>query len=131
MKSCLVALVLLLGVSQLAFSQGFGTIVGTVSDPSNASVANAKVTITEAETGASREVVTNASGQFVVPGLRPTNYTITVDASGFNKYTQANVGLAADQSQTINIALTVGQASQAVTVEAQALQADTYTSTLK
>src|SRR6202162_6703002 len=39
--------------------------------------------------------------------------------------------LTADQSQTVNIALTVGQASQAVTVEAQALQADTYTSTLK
>src|SRR5665213_2733446 len=131
MKRCLVALVLLLGVSQLAFSQGFGTIVGTVADPSNASVAGAKVTITEAGTGAARDVVTNASGQFVIPGLRPTTYTITVQASGFNKYTQSNIGLAADQSETVNIALTVGQESQAVTVEATAIQADTYSSTLK
>jgi hypothetical protein len=131
MKRCLIALILLLGVSQFAFSQGFGTIVGTVADPSNASVANAKVTITEIETGTSREVSTNATGQFVVPGLRPTTYTITVDASGFNKYTQSNIGLAADQSQTVNITLTVGQATQAVTVEATAIQADTYTSTLK
>ncbi len=115
----------------LAFSQGFGTIVGTVTDPSGALVASAKVTAVEAGTGASREAVTNAAGEFVIPGLRPTNYTLTVEASGFNKYTQSNITLTADQSETVNVALTVGQANQAVTVEATALQTDTYTSTLK
>jgi len=42
MKYCFVAVVSL-GLSGLAFSQGFGTIVGTVTDPSGALVAAAKV----------------------------------------------------------------------------------------
>jgi hypothetical protein len=130
MRHCFVAAVLL-SVCRLAFSQGFGTILGTVTDPSGALVVSAKVTAVESATGASREAITNTAGEFVIPGLRPTNYTLTVEASGFNKYTQSNIVLTADQSQTVNIALTVGQASQTVTVEATAQQADTYTSTLK
>ncbi len=131
MKSCLVALVLLLGVSQLAFSQGSGTIVGTVSDPSNASVASAKVTITDPATGTSRQAVTNAQGGFVVPALRPTTYTLTVEAPGFNTYSQGNILLTADQTVTVNVALALGQATQTVTVETNVAQTDTYTSTLR
>jgi len=130
MRHSFVAAVLF-GLSRLAFSQGFGTIVGTVTDPSGALVVAAKVTATEAGTGAAREALTNTSGGFVIPGLRPTAYTLTVEASGFNKYTQSNILLAADQSATVNVALTVGQASQVVTVEATAQQTDTYTSTIR
>src|SRR5579862_436994 len=121
----------LLGFSGLAFCQGLGTIVGTVTDPSGALVGSAKVTVTEAGTGATREAVTNTAGGFVIPGLRPTNYTLTIESQGFNKYTQTNIQLTADQSATVNVALTVGQANQVVTVEATAQQTDTYTSTLK
>jgi len=130
MRHCFVAAILFC-LCRLAFSQGFGTIVGTVTDPSGALVVSAKVTAVESATGASREAITNTSGQFVIPGLRPTTYTLTVEASGFNKYTQSNIVLTADQSETVNVALTVGQASQTVTVEAAAQQTDTYTSTLK
>src|SRR5579862_4199182 len=121
----------LLGFSGLAFCQGLGTIVGTVTDPSGALVGSAKVTVTEAGTGATREAVTNTAGGFVIPGLRPTNYTLTIESQGFNKYTQSGITLTADQSATVNVALTVGQATQVVTVEAAAQQTDTYTSTLK
>src|SRR5712671_5112743 len=130
MRHCFVAAILL-SLCRLAFSQGFGTIVGTVTDPSGALVVAAKVTAVESGTGISREAVTNTSGGFVIPGLRPTNYTLTVEASGFSKYTQSNVVLTADQSATVNVALSVGQASQVVTVEATAQQTDTYTSTIK
>ena len=131
MKSCLVALIFLLGVSQLAFSQGSGTIVGTVSDPSNASVAGAKVTVVDPATGTSRQAVTNATGGFVLPALRPTTYTLTVEAPGFNKYSQGNILLTADQSVTVNVSLALGEATQSVTVETNVAQTDTYTSTLK
>ena len=130
MRHCFVAAILLC-LCRLVYSQGFGTIIGTVTDPSGALVASAKVTAVESATGASREAITNADGQFVMPGLRPTTYTLTVEAGGFNKYTQSGITLTADQSETVNIALTVGQSSQTVTVEATAQQADTYTSTLK
>jgi hypothetical protein len=121
----------LLGFSGLAFCQGLGTIVGTVTDPSGALVGSAKVTVTEAGTGATREAVTNTAGGFVIPGLRPTNYTLTIESQGFNKYTQTNIQLTADQSATVNVALTLGQANQQVTVETSVVQTDTYTSTLK
>jgi hypothetical protein len=112
-------------------AQGFGTLVGTVSDPAGALVANAKVTATESETGVTREAVTSTDGTYVIPGLRPTTYIVTVKAQGFSQYTQPNVTLTADQSVTINFSLTLGQANQTVTVETSVVQTDTYTSTLK
>lgn len=130
MRSCFVAFVLL-GVSQLAFSQGFGTIVGTVTDPSSASVASAKVSVVDPATGTSRQAVTNAAGGFVIPALRPSSYTLTVEAPGFNTYTQGNILLTADQSATVNVSLALGQATQTVTVETSVVQTDTYTSTIK
>jgi hypothetical protein len=130
MKSRIVV-TLLLSLCRLAFSQGFGTIIGTVTDPSGALAPLAKVTATEVATGLSREAVTNASGEYVIPSLRPTTYQLTVEASGFNKYTQTGIALTADQSETVNITLTLGAANQAVTVESAVVQTDTYTSTIK
>src|SRR5215470_12231768 len=71
-------------LTPLAFSQGFATIVGTITDPSGGLVQGAKVTAVEEGTTASREALTNASGAFVIPALRPTTYTLTVEAAGFN-----------------------------------------------
>src|SRR5215472_7356609 len=86
-------------------SQGFGNIVGTVTDPSGAVLANAKVTAMEAETGVSREALTTSSGTYVIPGLRPTSYSLSVEVPGFIKYSQANIQLTADQSVTVNVAM--------------------------
>jgi hypothetical protein len=130
MRHCFVVIVLL-SLSRLASAQGFGTIVGTVNDPSGGLVASAKVTAVEAGTGISREAVTTTTGGFVIPALRPTSYTLTVEASGFNKYTQSNITLTADQSVTVNVALALGQTNQVVTVESEVAQTDTYTSTIK
>jgi hypothetical protein len=113
------------------FSQGFGTIVGTVTDPSGAFVANAKVSAVESGTGVTRGAVTDNGGAYVIPGLRPTTYSLVVEAQGFSKYTQPNVTLSADQSVTIAVTLTVGQATQSIEVQTSVVQTDTYTSTLK
>lgn len=48
-----------------------GTLLGTVSDPSSATVAGAKVTAVQAETGAVRDTVTNESGNYSMPDLPP------------------------------------------------------------
>jgi len=120
----------LLGVL-IGHSQGFGTLVGTITDPSGAVVVNAKVTATESATGVSRAAISAADGAYVIPGLRPTTYILTVESPGFIKYTQPDIQLTADQSVRVNASLTVGQANQSVTVEAAVVQTDTYTSTLK
>src|SRR5258706_3745526 len=69
-----------------AFGQAVnGTILGTVTDASGASVANAKVTVSETNTGTSRVVGSNESGNFIFPDLQPGTYSVTVEMTGFKK----------------------------------------------
>src|SRR3954471_22655777 len=86
-------LFLLLSLSCSVMGQGFGTIVGTVTDQSGAVVAGAKVTVTDPATAQSREETTNAQGYYVLPSLKPAPYDVSIAASGFGVYTQKNVVL--------------------------------------
>lgn len=117
--------------SALACAQGFSTLLGTVTDPTGAVVPTAKVTATQEGTGAGRSVATNDQGYYIIPSLQPSNYTLRVEAPGFKTYSQKGITLLADQSATVNVSLTLGEPAQAVTVEAAAVQTDTYTSTIK
>src|SRR5689334_20711145 len=103
MKVRFLVLTSLVCLSSLALrGQGFGTIVGTVTDPSGAFVASAKITITNQGTSQSRETTTNAEGYFVVPSLQPATYDVKVEGIGFAPSVQKNVLLAADQTLTVN-----------------------------
>src|SRR5579863_8217717 len=83
-----------------AAAQALGVITGAVTDPSGAAVPRARVTATETGTGFERSITTDDSGRFTVPSLRPTEYSLTVEASGFAKYAQKSVTLVADQTAT-------------------------------
>ena len=97
MLSVVIALIITTG----AYAQGGGNVAigGTVSDPSGAVIAGAKVTVTQKATASVREDITNASGQFNIPSLPPATYTVSVVAAGF-KYNNQDVVLLADQSAT-------------------------------
>jgi hypothetical protein len=112
-------------------AQGLSTIVGTVTDPSGGVVPTARITIAQERTSIAQTLSTDAQGYYVVPSLRPTSYTLTVEAAGFRKYSQADIILLADQSLTLNIKLELGEASQTVSVSAAGAQVDIYTPTLK
>lgn len=129
---CAVLIVLmgLLAISvPSAYSQAFGTISGEVTDPSGAAIAKAKVTATESETGVGRTVTTDANGHYVIPNERPTQYTITVEVSGFQKFVQG-ITLLANQSATVDFRLHIGATNQTVTVTGTAPLVDTTTNTL-
>ena len=66
-------------------AQTTGSITGTITDPSNALVAGATVTVTSVATGAERSAVTNSSGAFDFQALLPGTYSVSVEASGFKK----------------------------------------------
>lgn len=117
--------------SVCASAQGLSTVVGTVTDPSGGLVPGAKVTIVQQTTGLTRTFTTDAQGEYVFPSLRPSKYTLTVEAPGFNGYRQTDIELLADQSATVNIKLELGAASQTVSVVESTPQVDTYTPTLK
>ena len=111
-------------------AQGFGTIVGTVTDPSGSVIPNAKISITDVGTQASRTVQANDQGYYVVPALRPSTYNVSITAAGFATYQQKTVTLLADQSLTVDAHMNVGQVTETVSVQTNQLQVDTSTSTL-
>ena len=127
---CAAAVLLLFAAGCTLQAQGLGTIVGTVTDPSGAAVPSASVKITDQGTSQTREITTNAQGYYVLPSLRPSTYTVAVGASGFADSVRKDVVLQADASVTVNITLSVQQSTQAITIEASALQVNTTTSTL-
>ena len=102
-----------------------GTIRGVVTDPSGAVLANVPVEISNAETGLSRTVTTNAQGEYVAPELAVGLYTVTVKAPNFKESVSNNVDLHTSSTQTLNIQLQVGSASEQVTVAASEVQVQT------
>src|SRR5271169_4868013 len=90
---------LLLSFSTAAFGQGSYTaqVRGTVTDPAHAVVNNAKVTVTNESTSITTTATTNASGEYVVNGLRPASYAIKVEAPGFRDTVRTGLVLAVSQ----------------------------------
>ena len=58
---------LLAAISGTIYAQGLGTVVGTVTDPSGATIPGATVKITDEATSLTREITTNAQGYYVLP----------------------------------------------------------------
>jgi hypothetical protein len=96
------------------------TLAGTITDPTGGVVANAKVTITEVDTGESYVTTTNSLGEFVRPALKAATYTVSVSAPGFKTAEQKNVLLTPGERTGITISLTLGDITQTVEVAASA-----------
>src|ERR1700676_4010975 len=103
----------------------YGSVTGTVSDPSGAVVAGAQVTITNEGTGLKRQTTTDADGTYRVLDLPQGNYTIEVTASGFKSLKIANVSVVIGQVNAKDVQLQVGTATQEVTVEESAVALQT------
>jgi hypothetical protein len=93
-----------------------GTLLGTVTDASGASVANAKIVVTETSIGTTHESVTNDSGNYTFPDMPPGPYTVTVTANGFKKATQGNIDLASNSAVRVDLSLQFGNVSETVYV---------------
>jgi carboxypeptidase family protein/TonB-dependent receptor-like protein len=119
-------------VHQAALGQGSYTaqVRGTVTDPAHAVVNNAKVTVTNESTSITTTATTNASGEYVVNGLRPASYTIKVEAPGFRDVVRKGLVLAVSQQATVDFALNLASTTETVTVTETAPLLDTGSSSL-
>jgi hypothetical protein len=118
---------LLLGVAGVASAQQvFGSILGTITDPSGSAVNNAHITITEVNKGTSFDVTTNESGNYTKGQLIPGTYKVTIEAPGFSKVVSNDITVQVDQSAKFDASLQVGNVSQQIEVTAAAplLQTD-------
>jgi len=126
----LAVVLVVLASAGLAYSQAVNaTLLGTVTDASGAVVPNAKVTITETQTGIAHATQTNESGNWMVPNLPPGVYAASVEAAGFKKETRRDVTLVVDTTARVDIQLTPGNITETIEVTGAPpiLQADTAT----
>jgi hypothetical protein len=102
-----------------------GTLSGTITDPSDKSVPQAQVSITNVATGITTTVTTNSDGFYIAPNLLPGEYQVTVSAKGFSTETKKGISLSVGSQQVFNLTLQVGSAARTVvevTTEAPAVQ---------
>ena len=134
-----VGIVLLLGVllaiiigGPAAGAQTFrGIIQGTVSDPTGAVLAGAKVTAHNMNMGTERSTVTNASGNFNLPELPIGTYSLTVEEAGFQTAKTTGIKVEVASTRRVDTVMQPGQVQEQVEVSGEALsQVETTTDDL-
>ena len=107
-------------VNRVAFGQAVsGNIEGTVTDPSEAAIPSAEVTIRDLDRGLSYETKTNTDGNYVQTHLLAGHYEVQVRAPGFAEFL-AKVVVQVDATARVDAALTIQKAGTEVTVTAEA-----------
>lgn len=96
------------------------TVVGTVSDRSGASVANAAVTLRNTGTNSEATQTTNSAGEYTFVNVVPGKYEVTVKKPGFRTSQVAALTVDVNKSYTVNVALELGEVTQSVTVSTEA-----------
>jgi len=103
----------------------YGSILGTVTDPSGAAVSGAKITVTSQAKNVSTVATSNESGNYAVTHLIPDTYTVRIEGTGFKSLETKNVQVSADTSTKIDGQFQVGSTSEQVEVTAEAPQLKT------
>ena len=107
-----------------------GTLTGQVVDPQGATVPNARIIVTDQETGVVSNTVTSSAGTWNVPSLIPGRYSVSVQAQGFRSFVRRDVAVLADHENTANIQLQLGVASEVVEVVGSTVEVVTSSSSL-
>ncbi|HSB76035.1 MAG TPA: TonB-dependent receptor, partial [Terriglobales bacterium] len=105
-------------------------ITGIVTDATGAAIPDAKVTITNQETGSSTVVGTNSAGNYSTPPLIIGTYTVQVEKQGFKTASHPGLVLSGGQAYRQDIKLQVGAVSQSVEVLGGAEQVNTENPTV-
>ena len=128
----LLALIVFLCVapSRAQNSISTGNILGTVTDPTGAVIASAKVKITDKATGRELDLTTNGSGAYDSGPLTPGEYDVRVEASGFSA-SHLTLTVLVGNTANGNVTLALGQASTTVEVQASGVQVNTEQATVQ
>ena len=103
----------------------YGSLVGTVTDQSGAIIPNASITATETNTGVVRHDQTDGSGRYTIVNVLPGTYNVQVGAPGFKNFDQTGLTVTPNVVSRIDVHLQIGQATEQVTVAADATQLQT------
>jgi hypothetical protein len=125
-------IVLVLGtLSSVVEAQRFdGTLRGDVSDESGGAVPDAKITLTNQDTGVSQTTTTTSAGSYIFPNLLAGTYTLSVEKDGFQKYQRQGIQVNSNQTIDANARLSIGATTTTIEVSAGADLVQTSNSTL-
>jgi hypothetical protein len=118
---------LVLGCAGMVTAQvNTAALSGTVMDPQGLAVRGAKLTITNAGTGAERTAVSDDGGRYKVVGLTPGKYKVTIDGGpNFGAYLNDSVVLSVGEDATLDARLELKGVQQTVTVTTETAQIET------
>jgi len=108
----------------------YGSVAGSVTDSSGASITEAKVTLTNLGTAEKRDQSSGADGLFTFVNLFPGQYRIDVEKDGFKHFVRSPIVVEVQQSTRVDAALQVGEVSQIVEVTSQTPLLQTESSSL-
>lgn len=121
--------VAVLGTHALAQSQ-FGAIRGVISDARGAMVPDAEVQTANENTQVGFSTVSNSTGDFLVTGLLPGPYAVTIRKAGFREVRITGVLVSAGQTERRDVRLEVGEVSQRVDVTAESTRLETQSGSI-
>jgi hypothetical protein len=108
-----------------AFAQANSEVTGTVTDQTGAVVGGANIVLSDPATGTTHTTVSSGSGLYDFAGLNPASYNLRITAKGFQNYVQTGIVVNVSATFTVNVKLTIGSASETVSVVADALTVQT------
>lgn len=116
--------------STLASAQYRGSLHGTITDPQGAVVPGATATLLDTATHQTLASTSDASGTYHFNALPPSNYQLTLDASGFKKKVLQSIRIIPEQANSLDVQLEVGQVEETVTVSDATPPIDTATANI-
>ena len=129
LAAAVVSVAFLLSISCLSLhaQSTYGSVAGTVLDPSGAAIPDANVTLTNTGTAEKHTQSTNGDGLFTFVNLFPGEYRVDVEKQGFKHFARFPVTVQVQQDTHIEASMQVGEVSQVVEVtsETPLLQAET------
>src|SRR5258707_512730 len=128
--TCKAAFGLLLALSPLHAQDARGTILGRVTDQSGAPIDSAKIEVINTDTGVRATSSSNSSGDYVLAYLLPGPYNITVEQSGFKRYSRAGIVIREGDRTSIDVAMQIGDSAQTVEVVSTTPMLDTSTASM-
>jgi outer membrane receptor protein involved in Fe transport len=113
--------------SSLIHAQGStnAAVLGTVTDSSGAVVPNASIQVKNNATGQTQQTASDAQGRYTIADLPVGSYEAQATAQGFQTVVRRGVTLTVGAQAVVDFSLSVGQAQQTITVEAEVSQVDT------
>ena len=124
----LFSVILLLSCSLVLRAQStYGALTGTVVDSTGAAEPGATVTLTNIGTASKQTQMTGDTGLYSFVNLDPGNYRLVVEKTGFKRVNRENITILVQQTARVDISLSVGQATETITVNTDVplLQAET------